>query len=110
MKRLNGLILWPAYFDSGKKRSEGRRVPVRLSLDSPTTTEILEVCKGLSLKAEVREGKRYPKAWWDDVSPVLIETAGTKSKLLGHIAAKLQEQRKTTMRQSKETDRKSKRR
>ncbi len=109
MKRLNGLILWPTYFDSGKKRSEGRRVPIRLSLESPTTTEILEVCKQLSLKAEVLGGKRYPKTWWDDANPILIETAGTKSRLLGHIAGKLQEQRKVNMRQSKDSERRSKR-
>lgn len=109
MKRLNGLLLWPAYFDLGKKRSGGRRVPVRLSVENPTTAEILEVCKQLSLKAEAREGKRYPRTWWDDANPVIIETAGTKSKLLAHIASKLQDQRHAKARKSIEPERRPKR-
>ena len=109
MKRLNGLILWPAYFDLSKKRSGGRRAPVKLSVENPTTAEILEVCKQLSLKAEAKEGKRYPRTWWDDANPILIETAGTKSKLLAHIAVKLQEQRQSKARRSMDQERRPKR-
>ncbi len=109
MKRLNGLILWPAYFDAGKKRSEGRKLPVKLALESPTTAELVEVCKQLSLKAEVKEGKRYPKTWWDSENPILVETAGTKSKLLAHIAVKLREHRRINARKVGESERKPKR-
>lgn len=109
MKRLNGLILWPAYLDLSKKRSDGRRVAVKLSVENPTTAEILEVCKQLSLKAEAKEGKRYPRTWWDDANPVIIETAGTKSKLIAHIAAKVQEQRHAKARKSTELERKPRR-
>ncbi len=109
MKKLNGLILWPAYFDSGKKRREGRRLPVRLALESPTTNELLEVCKMLSLKAEVKEGKRFPRGWWDDAEPILVETAGTKSKLLAHIAVKLRELRQSAQRGRAEHERKPRR-
>ncbi len=107
MKRLNGLILWPAYFDSSKKRSEGRRVPIKLALESPTTAELTEVCRSLSLKTQVQEGERYPRSWWDDADSILVETAGTKSKLLKHIAAKLQEQRQNAQRKMKEPQRKA---
>ncbi len=109
MKKLNGLILWPAYFDAGKKRREGRRLPIRLALENPTTNELLEVCKALSLKAEVKQGKRYPKDWWDDTDPILVETAGTKSKLLAHIAGKLRELRQISQRKTPESERKPKR-
>lgn len=109
MKRLNGLILWPAYFDAGKRRSEGRRLPIKLALDNPTTVELLEVCKQLSLRAEVRQGKHYPRAWWDDADPIVIETAGTKSKLLAHIALKLRELRQANQRKYAESERKPKR-
>jgi len=109
LKRLNGLLLWPAYFDAGKKRSEGRKLPIKLSLESPTTAELVEVCKQLSLKAEVKEGKHYPRSWWDDANPILVETAGTKSKLLAHVAVKLREQRQNNARKAGELERRPKR-
>ena len=109
MKRLNGLILWPAYLDLSKRRSDGRRVAVKLSVENPTTAEILEVCKQLSLKSEVKDGKRYPKTWWDSENPILVETAGTKSKLIAHIAVKLREHRRISVRKAGELERKPKR-
>ncbi len=109
MKRLNGLILWPAYFDSSKKRSQGRRVPVRLALDNPTSAELVETCRALSLKALPQEGERYPRSWWDDADPVLVETAGTKSKLLLHVAAKMRELRLSSERKAKEQQKKPRR-
>lgn len=109
MKKLNGLILWPSYFDAGRKRREGRRLPVKLALENPTTSELLEVCKLLSLKTEVKEGKRYPRSWWEDAEPVLLETAGTKSKLLAHIAVKLRELRQSKQRGRAEYEKKPRR-
>ena len=37
------LVIWPAYFDADRTRSQGRIVPKGLSVESPTAEEIYEV-------------------------------------------------------------------
>lgn len=46
-------ILYPAYIDSKKKISEGRRIPVSKCAERPTAQEMYDICKYLGLQCEL---------------------------------------------------------
>ncbi|MEM2873486.1 MAG: signal recognition particle subunit SRP19/SEC65 family protein [Nitrososphaerales archaeon] len=45
MKDYNLLVIWLDYFNSNLKRSEGRRVPLSLSVKNPTLDELVKAAK-----------------------------------------------------------------
>ncbi|OKY79007.1 MAG: Signal recognition particle 19 kDa protein SEC65 [Candidatus Methanohalarchaeum thermophilum] len=66
------IVIWPAYVDKEKTRSEGRRVPKGLAVVSPTVDEIKEAAEELDLETEVQEDKSYPRNWWESKGRVLV--------------------------------------
>src|SRR3989442_14220009 len=54
------IVLYPAYFDLGLARAQGRRVPKRWAVDSPTAHEGNAAAKGLGLQPRLCEGKALP--------------------------------------------------
>lgn len=69
----------------------GRRVPLELSVKSPTVDKLMQACKKIGLDVEVEEG-RYPKTWWRK-GRVLVSlgTYGSKkASLLRRIARAMQ--------------------
>jgi len=73
-KKGNYIILWPAYFDKKLSRSRGRRVPLNLSVENPSLTEIDKAARKLGFKTIVEPDKRYPKDWWNYRGRILIKT------------------------------------
>ena len=95
LRRERYLVLWPVYFDSGKSRSEGRRVPKRVAVPSPKASEILEAARRLGFKAVLEEGKRYPSSWWEASGRVLVAPPGLKkTEVIRAIAEELRKMRK----------------
>lgn len=94
MARKDGLtVIWPAYFDIDRSRSEGRAVPKGLAVESPTAEEIYEVCTGLKKYPVLENKKRMPGATWARPGRVLVKNEGPKLKALKAIAASLQRKR-----------------
>ncbi|CAH1790121.1 unnamed protein product [Owenia fusiformis] len=54
------ICVYPAYINSKKSISEGRRIPKELAVENPTYTEIRDICASSGLTLGV-ENKVYPR-------------------------------------------------
>ncbi len=99
MRKQSKAIIWPAYFDSGKTRKKGRRVPKNLSVQSPKILEIQAAAQSLGLEQEVVEGKGYPKAPWSKTGMLLVEKKGSKEQVINKIAKQLLKTRNEAIKQ-----------
>ena len=80
-------VLWPAYFDAGLTRSEGRRVPVALAVDEPTVDEIADAVQQVGYDAVIEREKSYSREF-DTRGRVLVKGADdTKNDLVQAIGA-----------------------
>ena len=80
-------VLWPAYFDAGLTRSEGRRVPVELAVGEPTVEEIAEAVQQVGYDAVIEREKTYSREF-EPRGRVLVKGADdTKNDLVQAIGA-----------------------
>ena len=80
-------VLWPAYFDAGLTRSEGRRVPMDLAVDEPTVDEIADAVQQVGYDAVIEREKTYSREF-DTRGRVLVKGADdTKNDLVQAIGA-----------------------
>lgn len=93
MKDRGKLVVWPAYIDKTKSRSNGRIVSRRTSVESPTITEIDKAAQKLGLNPEVEADKAYPRSWWEDKGRVLIDNTAPKTQHCRRICATIKEMR-----------------
>ncbi len=89
-KKSDTAVIWPAYFDSTKTRSQGRVVPKTLAVELPTAEEIYDACSELKLAATLEPSKKMPSCWWEAQGRVLITKKGTKRQSLLAISKVLQ--------------------
>ncbi len=99
MRKQEQIIIWPAYFDAGKTRKEGRRVSKNLAVPSPKMSEIEEAAGTLGLTNELVPDKGYPKAPWSKSGMLLVEKDGSKEQVVKRIAKQLQKSRGEAPRQ-----------
>ena len=94
MRKLSGkVIVWPAYFDSSRTQREGRRLPLKLCVSTPTLKEIVEAAKLLGLNPQFKPEARYPRSWWVESGYVVVDKLKSKQETLRRIAEKLAELR-----------------
>lgn len=91
MRDRNKLVIWPAYIDKNRSRSNGRIISKRSSVTDPTLTEIEKAALKLGLNPEVEKDKSYPKSWWEKSGRVLIDNSAPKTQLSRKIAAAIKE-------------------
>ena len=89
MRKQEKVIIWPAYFDAGKTRMEGRRVPKNLAVPSPKISEIEEAAAKLGLEPELVPDKGYPKTPWNKAGMLLVEKEDSKEQVINRIAKQL---------------------
>jgi signal recognition particle subunit SRP19 len=87
------IVLYPAYFDLGRSRTEGRRVAKRWAVESPTAQEVATAAKALGLKPEVEEGKAFPSTPWRKEGRVLVRADYFKTSILHKVAKHIKESR-----------------
>jgi signal recognition particle subunit SRP19 len=80
-------VIWPAYLDSSKSRSEGRRIPRDVAVDSPSAAEVANAAKQVGYEPEYEPQKQYPRTWWENRGRVRIETDEDKGDVLRAVAA-----------------------
>ena len=81
------IVLWPEYFDIGRTRSEGRRLPKKLCVKSPSLDIIAKGALILDLEYEMFENKAYPANWAARNGCVRVERGKfSKTELLPKIA------------------------
>jgi signal recognition particle subunit SRP19 len=89
MRKQEEAIIWPAYFDQAKSRSEGRRVPKDLAAQSPKLDDVAEAARKLGLEHEVRADVGYPKTPWLKTGMLLVEKKEPKEQIIKNIARQL---------------------
>ena len=90
MQKRDRIILWPIYFDSGRTRSEGRRVPKRLGLQAPKLSDVQKAVEKFGLEFEVVPDAIYPRSPWRRTGYIMVPGSEPKNRLLKDIAEKLQ--------------------
>lgn len=94
MKQREKILIWPTYLDANKTRSEGRKIPRRLAIESPRLKEIVEAAKSLGLKPVIKTDAAYPRTHWMKTGVVLVDKRDTKTQILSKISNKILEERK----------------
>ena len=88
------IIIYPEYFDFNLKRSQGRKVPINISVKKPNVDEILNIVKKLGSSVE-KNSKSYPGNWHSELGRITLFYDGTKVSLLHKIGKELKISRKT---------------
>lgn len=96
MRKQDKIIIWPAYFDSSRSRTDGRRVPKAVSVVTPRATEVQEAAQKLGLTCELVPEVAYPKTSWIKTGMLLVEKKGSKSQTLTMIGKQLSKMRSTS--------------
>ena len=96
MRKQDKIIIWPAYFDSTKTRSDGRKVPKNLAVPSPKILEVKEAAEKLGLSNELVADAGYAKMPWLKTGMVLVKKKGSKGQVVLLIARQLQKTRTTS--------------
>jgi signal recognition particle subunit SRP19 len=71
MKRRDGFIIWPMYFDASVSRSLYRRVPLSLSVKNPRAEQVTEAARRLGWSAVIEPGE-HPAFWWRKTGKVIV--------------------------------------
>ena len=93
MRKQDKVILWPAYFDVGKTRLEGRRIAKALAVQSPKIAEIQAAVAKLGFEHELVPEKGYPRTPWAKPGMLLVEKKGSKEQVIAAVAKQLQKLR-----------------
>ena len=88
MKEYDRQVFWLDYFDSERKRSEGRRVPLSTATRAPVLAELGEACRRLNLQPQP-QAARYPSSPLRESGYVSVTKSGPKRTLLIRIAREL---------------------
>src|SRR5690348_3062411 len=85
------IVLYPAYFDLGRTRDQGRRVAKRWAVESPTAQEVNVAAKALGLQPELEEGKAFPSTPWRKEGRVLVRADYYKTSIVQKVAKRMKE-------------------
>ena len=91
---MSEVVIWPAYIDAEKSKTEGRKIPKKLAVASPKLAEIEKAAKKLGHKPQTEKEKAYPKTWWDKSGLVMVEKKKSKNLILREISAEIKKNRK----------------
>jgi signal recognition particle subunit SRP19 len=88
MKEYEKYVVWLDYFNSERKRSQGRRVPLSMATRGPKPEELEEACRRLNLQPVFQAG-RYPNSALIPSGYVSIKKEKPKQALMLKIAKEL---------------------
>jgi signal recognition particle subunit SEC65 len=80
--------------DFNLKRSQGRKVPVNISVKKPNVEEIFGIAKNLG-SSVLKSSKSHPSNWHSELGSINLFYDGTKVSLLHRIGTELKVIRKT---------------
>lgn len=95
MRKKDGYVIWPAYFDATHPRSKGRKVPLSLAVEKPSLSELIEAARAAGYAQVIAEEQaRYPAYWYEQPGRVVVKSREKKSEVIKRIARALVELRK----------------
>ena len=81
-------VVYPAYFDADRSRSEGRGVPMDLAVEEPTVDEIAKAVQQVGYDAVIEREKTYSREYEPRGAVVVTGTEDTsKNDLVQAVAA-----------------------
>jgi signal recognition particle subunit SRP19 len=89
MRKQDKMVIWPAYFDSMKARTDGRRVSKNLAVPSPKILELKEAVDKLHLECETIMDVAYPRTPWLKTGMLLVKKKEAKEQMIKKIAMQL---------------------
>jgi len=93
MRRRDEIVLWPAYFDLTKTRSQGRRVPRNLAKANPSVDDIAEALQSLNVPHRIVRDAAYPRVPYERKGMILVKKVMPKNKFIKEVAAKIESSR-----------------
>jgi signal recognition particle subunit SRP19 len=87
-------VLWPEYFDSGRSRAQGRKVPKSLAIPEPTLDALAAALKKQGLQFKLEPEKRYPGNWYVGRGRALVERSQPKTLLVLKTAEAMRAQKR----------------
>ena len=83
------IVLYPAYFDLGRSRDQGRRVAKKWAVETPTVEEVAAAAKALGLHPQVEDDRAFPSTPWRKEGRVLVRADYFKTSILQKVAQKI---------------------
>ncbi|RLG95776.1 signal recognition particle protein Srp19 [Candidatus Bathyarchaeota archaeon] len=93
MRRRDEIVLWPAYFDLTKTRSQGRRVPKKLAKANPSVDDIAKALQSLNVPHRIVPDAAYPRIPYERKGMILVKKVMPKNKFIKEVAAKIESSR-----------------
>lgn len=95
MKLPGKMVVWPAYLDSRKPRSKGRKISKGAAVEAPRLEEVAEAARRLGLNPEIVHEASLPHTWWVKTGYITVDKAGRRRiSLLKDLAAQISSMRK----------------
>jgi signal recognition particle subunit SRP19 len=88
-EKKNTIVIWPIYFDSTKKRSQGRMVSAENSVPNPSVDDVIAATLKVGIKPEIEREKKHPSTWQASSGRILVPKSETKTVILKKIARSL---------------------
>ena len=82
-------VLWPAYLDADKSRSDGRRVPQSLAIEDPTVEEIAAAVQQVGYDAAIDRDATYSREYEARGRVRVKDVDDSKNDLIQAVAAYL---------------------
>jgi len=89
MRRRDGHIIWPAYFEKNYSRQFGRRVPLNLAVENVSLKKLQSAVHALGYSFVIDPDAKYPARWWEQTGRLIVRAKISKNKLIKQIASKL---------------------
>ncbi|MBX5327713.1 MAG: signal recognition particle subunit SRP19/SEC65 family protein [Candidatus Bathyarchaeia archaeon] len=89
MRKQERFIIWPAYFDQSRTRSEGRKISKNIALPAPKLEELQKVAERLGLSPEIVAEASHPAAHWLKTGAIMVSKKGSKLQILRKMAKEL---------------------
>ncbi|MGM0510296.1 MAG: signal recognition particle subunit SRP19/SEC65 family protein [Thermoplasmatota archaeon] len=87
-------VIYPEYFDSKLSRGEGRRVPKKISVGSPSIDEISQVLDSFNIPNRKEKNSPHPGHWTADRGRIIISKQNVqKQKFLKGLGKKIKQKR-----------------
>jgi signal recognition particle subunit SRP19 len=89
MQKKDKIVLWPLYFDSTKRRVEGRKVAKGGAISSPKLVEVVKALEELGFRYDVVSGASHPKFPWLESGMLIVSKVGSKTEMIRKVARQL---------------------
>ncbi|MDG6220492.1 MAG: signal recognition particle subunit SRP19/SEC65 family protein [Candidatus Thermoplasmatota archaeon] len=86
------IVIWPHYFDRRVSRSDGRRIPRKLSVEKPGIERIIQAAQAAGLKFEIDQKASHPFFWWEKTGRILVVSEEPKTKVIRRISQNLRQE------------------